>query len=431
MKVGHLIRAERIRQDMKQLVLAKGICTPSYLSKIERNLIFPSEDIVTLLFNRLGIDSSKLQKNDRQTEIDFEKMLEAIYKEVITNRDGNFTKQKLEYLEQHSPLFENQTLYYTYLLIIMRFKLILGTKLIERKKEIEDLEALCKDFNTRQLYLYKINKAIYYYSTENRNKSIEYFEECLSLADNIPLEIWEKAELNYMVGVVYTADGRIFTTIDYIRSALDYFRENFSMKRVLDCYILIGITRKKSEQFPEALESYLKAMQICDEFNLDDEKGIVYHNLGSLYGTMSYSEDAIRYYKKSIKFKTDEDSPLISILCLVVEYSKMNDQKFVNYWCDQGLRLLSQLEENNLTSYHYHFNIFKSLHSEQGLSERITQQAIDYFKTVEDYQYVHKYSIALAEWYYSNRKYKLSAIYFQEANKFGYIYRKTKTWEDL
>ena len=56
MKVGHLIRAERIRQEMKQLVLAKGICTPSYLSKIERNLIFPSEEIVTLLFNRLGID---------------------------------------------------------------------------------------------------------------------------------------------------------------------------------------------------------------------------------------------------------------------------------------------------------------------------------------------------------------------------------------
>src|SRR5690606_17446834 len=103
----------------KQLVLAKGICTPSYLSKIERNLIFPSEDIIGLLFNRLGIDSSKLQKNDRQTEIDFEKMLEATYKEVITIRDENFTKQKLEYLEQHSPLFENQTLYYTYLLIML------------------------------------------------------------------------------------------------------------------------------------------------------------------------------------------------------------------------------------------------------------------------------------------------------------------------
>ena len=75
-----------------------------------------------------------------------------------------------------------------------------------------------------------------------------------------------------MIGVVYTADNRIFISIEYIRRALDYFRENFLMKRVLDCYILIGITHKKSEQFQEAFESYLKAMQICDEFNLHRKK---------------------------------------------------------------------------------------------------------------------------------------------------------------
>ncbi|WP_318614710.1 tetratricopeptide repeat protein [Sporosarcina sp. YIM B06819] len=431
MKVGHLIRAERIKQDMKQLVLAKGICTPSYLSKIERNLIFPSEDIVVLLFNRLGIDPSKLQKNDQQIEIDFEKMLEATYKEVITNRDENFTKQKLEYLEQHSPLFENQSLYYSYLLILLRFRINLGTNLHERKKEIEDLEALSKDFNPRQMYLYTINKAIYHYYTESRNKSIEYFEDVLLLVEDLPLETWEKAELNYMVGVVYTADSRIFTTIDYIRSALDYFRENFSMKRVLDCYILIGITRKKREQFPEALESYLKAMQICDEFNLHDEKGIVYHNIGSLYGTMGNSEDAILYYKKSIKYRTEKDSPFISILCLVTEYSKINNHQFVNDWCDKGLTLISQLKNNNFTSYYHHFMFFKSLHSEQGLSDKIIEEAIEYFKLIEDYQYVHKYSIALAEWYYNNRKYKLSSIYYQEANRYGYLYRKIKRWEDL
>jgi tetratricopeptide (TPR) repeat protein len=431
MKVGHLIRAERIRQDMKQLVLAKGICTPSYLSKIERNLILPSEDIVTLLFNRLGIDPTKLQKNDQQTEIDFEKMLKDSYKEVITNRDENFTKQKLDYLEQHSPLFENQTLYYTYQLVLLRFRIILGSNLDERKKEIDDLEGISKDFNPRQMYLYKINKAIYYYSIENRNKSIEYFEDVLLLVNNTSLEVWEKAELNYMIGVVYTADSRIFASIEYTRSALDYFRENFSMKRVLDCYILIGITHKKSEQFQDALESYLKAMQICDEFNLHDEKGIVYHNLGSLYGTMSNSEDAIHYYKQSIKYRTEKDSPLISILCLVIEYSKLNNQQLVNDWCDEGISLISQLKGNNFTSYYHHFSFFKSLHSEQGLSEKITEEAIEYFKSIQDYQYVNKYSIALAERYYNKRKYKLSSIYYQEANRYGYLYRKIKRWEDL
>lgn len=431
MKVGHLIRAERIRQEMKQLVLAKGICTPSYLSKIERNLIFPSEDIVTLLFNRLGIDPSKLQNNDKQTEIDFEKMLDATYKEVITNRDENFTKQKLEYLEQHSPLFENQTLYYTYLLIVLRFRIISGRNLDEIKKGIEDLEELSKDFNPRQAYLYKLNKAFYYYSTENRNKSIEYLEDVLLLVDDISLEVWEKAEMNYVMGVVYTADGRIFSSIEYTRYALNYFRENFLMRRVLDCYILIGITRKKSEQFQEAYDSYLKAMQICDEFNLHHEKGIVYHNLGSLSSMMGNNEEAISYYKQSIAYKTYEESPLISIFCLVIEYAKMNNRKFVNDWCDKGISLLLQLKDNNLTSYYHHFKIFKSLHSEQGLSERITKEAIEYFKDKQDYQYVHKYSIALAEWYFSNRKYKLSSVYYQEANRYNYIYRKIKTWEDL
>ena len=103
MKIGHLIRAERVRQDMKQVVLAKGICTPSYLSKIERNQIEPSEDITELLMERLGMDPGKLQENDEQTELEFEKMLMETYREVITARDFNFTKEKLEYLEQNSP----------------------------------------------------------------------------------------------------------------------------------------------------------------------------------------------------------------------------------------------------------------------------------------------------------------------------------------
>ena len=82
------------------------------------------------------------------------------------------------------------------------------------------------------------------------------------------------------------------------------------------------------------------------------------------------------------------------------------------------------MDDENLTSYYHHFNFYKSLHSDQGLSETIAQEAIDHFKAIQDYQYIHKYSIALAEWYFNNRKYKLSSILFKEANRYGYIYRK-------
>ncbi|MGL6031822.1 MAG: helix-turn-helix domain-containing protein [Kurthia gibsonii] len=44
MAIGHIIRKERLNQNMKQSYLAKDICSPSYLSKIENNSTQPSRD---------------------------------------------------------------------------------------------------------------------------------------------------------------------------------------------------------------------------------------------------------------------------------------------------------------------------------------------------------------------------------------------------
>ena len=85
MKVGHLIRAERIRQKMKQVVLARGICTPSYLSKIEQNQIAPSEEIAILLFNKLNMDIDTIQEKDYKSEAEFETFIKDTYKKVFNS----------------------------------------------------------------------------------------------------------------------------------------------------------------------------------------------------------------------------------------------------------------------------------------------------------------------------------------------------------
>ncbi|WP_339249889.1 helix-turn-helix transcriptional regulator [Sporosarcina sp. FSL W8-0480] len=46
---------ERRTQKMKQAVLAKGICSISYLSRIENGKIEPNEEVVEMLFNRLEL----------------------------------------------------------------------------------------------------------------------------------------------------------------------------------------------------------------------------------------------------------------------------------------------------------------------------------------------------------------------------------------
>ncbi len=56
MKYAHfLIRQERLRHNWSQEGLCSGICTVSYLSKIEQDKAEPSDEIVQLLLERLGI----------------------------------------------------------------------------------------------------------------------------------------------------------------------------------------------------------------------------------------------------------------------------------------------------------------------------------------------------------------------------------------
>ena len=45
------------------------------------------------------------------------------------------------------------------------------------------------------MYLFKVNKALYYYATGNRKKAIEYFEEVLSIVDDITLDDLGKSRI--------------------------------------------------------------------------------------------------------------------------------------------------------------------------------------------------------------------------------------------
>jgi len=56
---GYIIYRERLRRNWSQLGLCKGICTVSYLSKIETGKAEPSEEVLRLLLERLGLKSEQ------------------------------------------------------------------------------------------------------------------------------------------------------------------------------------------------------------------------------------------------------------------------------------------------------------------------------------------------------------------------------------
>ena len=52
---GLLIKKRRKELDISLEALSHGICSPSYLSKIENNILVANDDIYNLLFKKLGI----------------------------------------------------------------------------------------------------------------------------------------------------------------------------------------------------------------------------------------------------------------------------------------------------------------------------------------------------------------------------------------
>ena len=65
--VGFLIRNNRLKQNLSQESLSKGICVVSYLSKIENNKVEANIEIVQQIFLALGIE----YQNTQDTKYDF------------------------------------------------------------------------------------------------------------------------------------------------------------------------------------------------------------------------------------------------------------------------------------------------------------------------------------------------------------------------
>lgn len=79
MEVGSLVKYYRIKNGKTQVELCTGICTPSYLSRIENNQIYADEEIYTLLFNKLGISYERILKENNKAD----KRLEKWYKDMF------------------------------------------------------------------------------------------------------------------------------------------------------------------------------------------------------------------------------------------------------------------------------------------------------------------------------------------------------------
>lgn len=426
--IGLLIKMSRIQQNMKQVTLARGICSTSYLSKIEHNQTIASEDVINLLLERLNLNYIDLSNEE---EVEFLQELYLNYKDAVINRNKDVVKEKLTIYKDKKFLFKDEVNFYTFNLYLFRLYLIAGELDSELKNLMESLNQIKDNFDDRQRFLLNLNFGLFYYVDQNYKTSLEHLENAEELISTIYLEEWESADFYNALGISNLSNSFLLNTIEYSTKALNFYKDNFIFKRAIDCYIVIGIAQTLTTKYKNAEENYLLAKKLANDLNFKEYDSIITQNLGFFYSQKNQHDLAIEYYTKSLNTTTDSNDFLLTIFSIIKEYSKQKKLDKLNFWCEKGFEYLNSLSYEKDQSYYYHFNIYNILHDIDIKNEQLFIDAIEHFEKTKDFRHANKYAIHLADLYSYNRKYKKSSQAFEKALEYQFLLKSINYMEEL
>lgn len=326
---GLLIKVNREKQGLKQEFLCRGICAVSYLSKIEKGLIMPSEEIIRLLFEKLGIAWYEDEDFLKKGKLELEELYKMRYLGVP--RD----KEKVENINKSKDKYLNSPLYLDYRLF----------ELMERLWELKDIRILdLKEYmEPDQLY-----KAYYITGMVKKDmdmlweaRKIKYAPEVLYGMGNIKwregkyyeaIELFlEALNLAYIEGYIELQMdiclilGHIYMDF-HLPTMQKYYDKVLMLSKLMEhnsmdyyVYYHMGIAHT-SKDFIKAEENLLKAAGTCpkEDHNMLEK---TYQKLCFLYLKYDMKEKAGQFYEKAMEFNhLEEVNKLIGIMVCTQDY---------------------------------------------------------------------------------------------------------------
>ena len=424
---GHIIKFERLKQNMKQVTLAEGICQPSYLSRIENNSIVPSEEVLGKLFKKLNIEKSTMEIPESKF-IDYVKMN---YKEAILYKDRAKTSLLLKELNQKLYVFPDLTDFYNHQLILLRLNLISHDIQFPTKEILRALSELKENFNLHQQFTFHINLGFLKFFENELGSSLESFQLALNLLPNIKCEDWEIADMEYALGLVYLLLNRNVTSLEYTKRAIIFFEKHLYYTRAIEAYIVLSVAYKNSQKFEEALNILKLAQNTSQKMNHPEHLSILHYNIGAIFTKQGRLKSAISNYRFCISLSSEDINTATGMVSLLSEYAKQRDYTSVIEWCQKGITLCKNSSDPTLKIREPHFLCYQAIYGDGDNFERTLQKCINIFEHHKEFRYSHKYSLKLAEYYLENKKYKKAALQYKKANYYLALKENRKFTEDL
>ncbi|GIO27985.1 helix-turn-helix transcriptional regulator [Ornithinibacillus bavariensis] len=310
--IGVLLKYYRTQKKKTQTDLCMGICTPSYLSRIENNLIEADDEIYSLLFERLDLSYEKII----QDNCNLDQRLEEWYKDMFFQKESKENIEELKGLCMISSpdiLIKFEITYCRYLILTQDIELSLN--------KINSLRKLSIPAENNRNYFLYVNVLLLYHFR------VKEYSEALRIgikASNT--DGFESLGKDYEVGAFYYNLALNYKNLYiydksryYAEKALRLFLDNYYLELAIDCQILLGISFNNTGNWSDSLRSYLKAKRLLNylpEKYHDTYLGMIENNIGYCYQRIGEYEKAINYYSKSLIYKKDNEQ-LLTLINLV------------------------------------------------------------------------------------------------------------------
>ncbi|NLP52397.1 helix-turn-helix transcriptional regulator [Bacillus sp. RO1] len=384
---GKIIKFYREFQGLKQKDLGEGICSSTHISKIERGLTEVSDETIEFLCKRLGIQMESEINYYKEIEQLLKEWQDAIIKKLKTRAES--IKRELEGFN----LLHMQDFYRLYTLILTKYYLYVGE---ERMTEglIEEM-SVWSDLAPYEKNLLLHVKGIYQLSMKNN------YVEALACLKEINLEHYPNQEYFYDLALAYHSLNSRVLAFFYANKALQYFTKIRSFSRIIESEMLMVIQLEQSEDHPTLSKDYHRLIEMTEDYGLDHQKAMLYHNVAYLYLRNAEYKKASQYYKKSMDTR-DKSHPnylssLEGYLNALTKEGRTSKEELLSL-VKQGLEISKSSNSSTFSHIFMMHHLYLSNESEKYYAY-IEEEAFPYFKEKGYMLLVEHYSVVLFDHY--------------------------------
>ena len=298
---GQMIKFFRQQKQMTQDELAVGICTPSYLSRIENALVAAEQVVYELLFERLSLNFEQYIQQEQAHG----QFLQAFYDDLLSNK-----MIQTEQLQTLVHLYTNKN----YPSLQMQIELIYARYLLsqddlkEANTLLHSLDSLITPGSTREWQLFVAVKTYAELSEGNYEQILKREQLTNSIHLFSSASPFEKANYLYHLAFASHRAYRFTQALRYIEMAKQTFTHLYKPLFQLKLYSMHGVIYSALGRFNEAIREYEAGIDLLNNvptIATDDQWASIYNNLAFTYESQTNYGKARHYYEKSLSYKQD------------------------------------------------------------------------------------------------------------------------------